>query len=236
MPKRMIRVRDPSHDQYNSQVGELFLKVNSSDHDVQHRALAMTDWQKIRESDVIALLAPLSTHPDVDVRQLVALQLAAAADLADDPRALQALVTLAADDDQTVRAAAAQSSYIANEFSLTRDGQSAKSLLDRFVDWRQEGETMTFSLRCRDIATAKRILAIVTGFSVREMTHRADEKQLPPPAAKPNGPPNEPQRLPDVIMDEELPQVLDLPRHGTPKAVMNVSKAPLRLPDVLIDE
>lgn len=212
MPDRMNRDEELSHAQYNARIGTLFLRVNSSDHNIRCRALAMTDWQDIRESDAVALLAPLATDPDVEVRQLVALQLATAAGSADDPRALQALITLVADDDPVVRAAAARSSYIASEFSLTPDDQSAISPAVRFVDWRQEG------------------------LSVRKMTHRSDEKQIQPHADKGNDLADEPKRLPDVIMDEETSQVLDLPRNGTPKAVMNVAKASVRLPDILIVE
>ena len=235
MRNRINRDEELSHVQYNARIGELFLMVNSSDHDIQCRALAMTDWQDIPESDAVALLAPLSTHSNVEVRQLVALQLATAAGSAEDPRALQALIALAKDDAPVVRAAA-RSSCIANEFSLTPDDQSAINSADCFVDWRQEGETTTFSFRFPDISTAKRCLAIVTGRIMREMTNRPDEKQMHPRDDKTNDAPGEPKRLPDVIMDEEPPQVFDLPRHGTPKAVMSISKASVRLPDVLIDE
>ena len=224
--------------QYYARIGELFLTVNSADHDEQCRALAMTDWQDICESDAVALLAPLSTHTNAEVRQIVALQLAATAGSAEDPRALQALVTLAADEDPMVRAAAARSSYIAEKFSLTPDGQSGTSPADRFVEWQHEGEMTTFSFRCLDISTAKRIRAILTGLSAREMTHPSNQRQ--PPAEKsddvPVDAPDGPKRLPDVIMDEEQPEVFDLPRQGVPKAVLNVSKASVRLPDVLIDE
>lgn len=156
MPNRMNRDEAFAHAQYHSRIGELFMLVNSSEHDVQCRALAMTDWEEIRESDAVALLAPLSTHSNVEARQLVALQLATIAGSATDPRALQALITVAADDDPKVRAAAAPSSYIANEFSLTPDGRPATSPADRFVDWQQEGETTTLSFRCPNITTAKR--------------------------------------------------------------------------------
>ena len=107
MSNRINRDQELTHAQYNSRIGELFMLVNSSDHDVQCRALAITNWEGIRESDAVALLAPLSTHSSAEVRQLVALQLATAAGSAEDPRALQALITLAADNDQNVRAAAA---------------------------------------------------------------------------------------------------------------------------------
>lgn len=227
---------DLSHTHYNSRIGDLFLMVNSSDEDVQRRALATTDWQDVSESDAVALLAPLATHSSAEVRELVALQLATTAGSAKDPRALQALITLAADNEPTVRAAAARSSYIANEFSLTADDQSATSPANRFVNWEQEGETTTFSFRCPDIATAKRFLAIVTGLSAREMVHRSKEGQTPPPLDQTDDIPTELKRLPDVILDDEQPEVFDLPRQGVPKAVLDVSKGTVRLPDVLIDE
>lgn len=236
MANRISRDESLTHAQYNSRIGELFMLVNSSDDDVQCRALAMTDWEDIRESDAVALLAPLSTHSSAEVRQLVALQLATTAGSAEDSRALQALVTLAADDDQKVSAAAARSSYIANEFSLTPEGQFATSPADRYVDWQQEGEMTSLSFRCPNIATVKRFLAIITGLSAREMTHPSDEKQTPTPAAKTNELADEPRRLPDVLIDDEQLEVFDLPRKGVAKPVVNVSKGSTRLPDVLIED
>ncbi|MGM0485997.1 MAG: phage integrase N-terminal SAM-like domain-containing protein [Planctomycetota bacterium] len=105
-------------------------------------------------------------------------------------------------------------SYIANEFNLTPHGQSAISLADCFVDWQQEGETTTLSLRCPNIATAKRFLAIVTGLSARKMTHPSDERQTQQPTAKANELADEPRHLPDVLIDDEQSEVFDLPRKG----------------------
>ena len=236
MPNQMNRDETLAHAQYNSRIGELFVLLNSSDQQVQCRALAMTDWEEIRDSDAVALLASLSPHSNGEVRQLVALQLASIAGSADDPRALQALVTLAADDDPKVRAAAARSSYIANEFSLTPNGKSATSPADRFVDWEQEGETTKLSFRCPNSGTAKRLLAIIAGLCAREMTHPSNEKQTQPPAAKPAELADEPRRLPDVLIDDEPPEIFDLPRRGVVKPVVNVSKGSIRLPDVLIED
>jgi hypothetical protein len=145
-------------------------------------------------------------------------------------------VTLAADDDPEVRAAAARSSYIADEFGLTADGQFATSPANRFVDWQQEGETTTLSFRCPNIATAKRFLAIMTGLRAREMTHPSDEKQTQQPAAKADEFAVQPRRLPDVLIDNEQSEVVDLPRKGVVKPVVNVAKGSIRLPDVLIED
>ena len=68
------------------------------------------------------------------------------------------------------------------------------------------------------------------------MTHPSDQQKTQPPTDKASDVPDEPVRLPDAIMAEEQPEVFDLPRQGTPKAVTNVSKASVRLPDALIDE
>lgn len=236
MPKRVDQDHELSRAHYDSRIGDLFLRLNSPEHDIQCHTLAMADWQDIREADAVALLAPLSTHQSTEVRHLVALQLAMVAGSAEDVRALQALVTLAVDDDLTVRTAAARSSYIVRAFNLTQYDQSAKSLGNRYVDWRQEGEITTFSFRCPDISTAKQFLAIVTGLVARQMTHRSDEKQTPPPTDRSNDLPDEPTRLPDMIMDDEQPEVFDFPRQGIPKEVLNVSKASVRLPELLIDE
>lgn len=47
---------------------------------------------------------------------------------------------------------------------------------------------------------------------------------------------DEPKHLPDVITDDEELEVVDLPRQGIPKDVLNVSKASARLPELLIDD
>ncbi|MFO7906004.1 MAG: hypothetical protein R6U98_25315, partial [Pirellulaceae bacterium] len=129
-----------------------------------------------------------------------------------------------------------RTSYIASEFNLTSDGQSAISLADCFVDWQREGETNILSLRCPNIATAKRFLAIMTGLSARKMTHPSDERQTQQPTAKANELADEPRHLPDVLIDDEQPEVFDLPRKGVVKPVVNVSKGSIRLPDVLVED
>jgi hypothetical protein len=196
----------------------------------------MTDWQDIRDTDAIALLAPLSTHPSAEVRQLVALQLAAVAGSAADPRALQALVTLAADSEPEVRAAAARSSYIANEFCLTPDDQAAKNPVGRFVDWRLEDQAAIFSVRCSDVSAAQQLLAILAGFTARQMAHRSDEKKKQPPPDQTNEAAVEALHLPDVILDDKQLEAFDLPRRGTPKDVANIQRESVRLPELLIDE
>ena len=225
----------PGQARYCARIGELFLMVNSSELDIQCKTLAMTDWSDLRTADVAALLAPLATHPIADERSLVALVLATTVGVAQETCALQALVTLAVDDDPAVRAAAGQSSDLAREINLTHGDQSATSLAERLVDWRQEDEA-TFSFRCTNLAVAKRLRAIITGLSVREMTHRSDETQTRPAVDKFDDVHGEPTRLPDVIMGGTPPQASDLPRRGTPKAVINVAKSSVRLPDVLVDE
>ena len=66
--------------------------------------------------------------------------------------------------------------------------------------------------------------------------HPSDEKQTQAPTAKANEAVDEPRRLPDVLVDDEQPEVFDLPRSGNAKPVVNVSKGSLRLPDVLIED
>jgi len=68
------------------------------------------------------------------------------------------------------------------------------------------------------------------------MTHRTDEKQTQPSTGRADDLPDEPNRLPDVIVDDAQPEVIDLPRQGIPKDVLNVTKASARLPELLIDE
>lgn len=84
----------------------------------------------------------------------------------------------------------------------------------------------------------------MTGLSAREMTHPSDQKQTQPPPAKGNeadapakgNEADELSRLPDVLIDDEQPDVFDLPRKGVVKPVANVSKGSIRLPDVLIED
>jgi hypothetical protein len=232
------RIREPNEvgrSDYHARIGRLFLEINSPDHDVQCGTLAMTDWRDIREADAVALLAPLSLHQSAEVRQLVALQLATVPGLGDDPRALQALATLAADGDPKVRAAAARSSFVQNELQLTPDDQSAKSPADRFVDWQQEEQTTIFSFRCPDITTARQLLAIIAGSMAMQTIHRPDEKRTQPPSDRSSDATNDSPRLPDVILDDGQPEVFDLPYKGVPKDVLNISKASIRLPQLLID-
>jgi len=68
------------------------------------------------------------------------------------------------------------------------------------------------------------------------MTYRTDEKQTQPSTGRPDDLPDEPELLPDVIVDDAQPEVIDLPRQGISKDVSNVSKASARLPELLIDE
>ena len=68
------------------------------------------------------------------------------------------------------------------------------------------------------------------------MTHRSDEKQTQQQPDRTSHTAEDPTRLPDGIVDEKTPEVVDLPRQGTPKEVLNVSKASRRLPQLLMDE
>ncbi|MGM0490620.1 MAG: hypothetical protein ACQESR_28165 [Planctomycetota bacterium] len=76
----------------------------------------------------------------------------------------------------------------------------------------------------------------MTGLSARKMTHPSDERQTQQPTAKANELADEPRHLPDVLIDDEQPEVFDLPRKGVVKPVVNVSKGSIRLPDVLVED
>jgi hypothetical protein len=232
MAKRNRTASETKLQNYNAQIGELFLLVNSSNNEMQCRTLAITDWNEIDPTDTVSLLAPLSLHPSAEVRQLVALQLASMSNPTRDPRAIQALVTLAADGDIKVRVAAARSSYIAKEFGLTGDNQFGKSLAERLVHWEQVDETTMLSFQCPDLSVARQALAILAGIAAKQMIQRSDEKQAQP-QPKPGA--DVPAYLPDLIVDEVQPESFDLPRQGVPKDVLNISKASIRLPELLTD-
>ncbi len=68
------------------------------------------------------------------------------------------------------------------------------------------------------------------------MTRHTDQKQTRPSTDKSNDLADNNKHLPDVIIDDAQPEAFDLPRKGIPKDVVNVSKAPARLPELLIDE
>jgi len=71
---------------------------------------------------------------------------------------------------------------------------------------------------------------------VEKMTNPTDEKKSQSSADHSKNVPDEHDRLPDKIVDEEQPEIVDLPRPGIPKDVLNVSKASTRLPELLIEE
>jgi hypothetical protein len=48
--------------------------------------------------------------------------------------------------------------------------------------------------------------------------------------------PDQPRHLPDVLVAEDSQNIVDLPRQGAPREVVNLAKAPNRLPALLIDE
>lgn len=236
MAKRADHNSTLNPTRYAAHLGEVFVAINSTDHRSRCRALAMTDWEAIDVRDAVGLLAPLAADASIEVRQLVALQLATVAGSGGDPRAVQALVTLSMDEDPAVRGAAGRSAFVAHESSLTQDGGSAISHADRFVRVQHDGEAVVLLLRCPNESVARRLRAAVTGLSVREMAHPSEQKSAKPTPDRNCTAPDKPTRLPDVLIDEEQSSAIDLPRRGTVSSVPNVSQGSIRLPDVLIDE
>lgn len=68
------------------------------------------------------------------------------------------------------------------------------------------------------------------------MTCPPGKNQTPQPIGNESDSTVEPAHLPDALVDDDPSEVCDLPRIGVAKPVVNITKATVRLPDVLIED
>jgi hypothetical protein len=238
MAKRIDRMKtraDAPHtisesDRYFAKLGEAVHNLFSGSHDDVCRTLAMTDWKSFSPSDAAAAMVPLASHEDLEIRQLVALQLSDLA-AADDLLARRALAALAFDSEPLVRREAMRSDHVLALLGLTSNHDPAINPAENLVESQQDGPLMTFTYRPNNAEETARLISTIAAWKATGMADRTEEKAIRDSTGTEND-----NYLPDMIFDEDQIEIVDLPRYGTPKDVLNVTKASDRLPDLLIED
>lgn len=216
-------------DRHFASLGRALHDLCSSSHDQLCRTLAMTDWTAFSVADAVGAIAPLAFHDDAEVRQLVALQLAGLP-AEDSMLACRALAMLACDVVPEVRREAMRAGHVAGLLGLTSVVKAATSPAEAFVESRLDGPLMTFTYRPNSRDESARLISIIAAWKATGMSDQTKKE-----GARRQRVTDDENHLPDMIQEGDQFEMVDLPRPGIAKDVLDVTKATRRLPDVLIE-
>ncbi|MCG8586175.1 MAG: hypothetical protein MI757_15820 [Pirellulales bacterium] len=189
----------------------------------------MTDWPAFSVADAVGAIAPLAFHDDAEVRQLVALQLASLP-VQDNMLACRALAMLACDNSPEVRREAMRADHVVELLGLTSDARPATSPAEAFVESRLDGPMVTYTYRPNSQNESARLISIIAAWKATGMADKTRKEE-----GRRRRTSEGENHLPDLIQQGDQFEVIDLPRPGTAKEVVEVTKATRRLPDVLIE-
>jgi len=116
---------------------------------------------------------------------------------------------------------------------LTGRFDPAKNTVENLVVSRDSGSTVAVSIVANIALEIERLESF---FASRKVVRMTDRTEHPKSAGKQHKRRDDDSHLPDLIVDQVVEEIADLPRPGVPKDVLNVTKADHRFPDVLIGD